>query len=305
MQGTSRPRFVGVALLVCSLGAATIVQPSAGQELSCRVQLNRSQLSGSQYSFLDNLERKIREYMNDRNWTDDQFLPHEKIACSMQIVVLEALSLTKFRARLIVTTRRPIHSTSQSTVVARINDPEWQFEYRRGSSLTHDLERYDPLTSVLDFYAYVILGYDYDTFSELGGTQHFETARRVADEANSSGDPGWSAVSNQRNRRQLINDLLTQRHRALRKAYYQYHLNGLDRFVEEPEVARKKVLGVLETLQSFNQSVSNSYPLNLFFSTKYKELTAIFSDGGLGNRAYNLLTETDPSHSTEYDKLVQ
>jgi hypothetical protein len=280
-------------------------QGADAQELSCQVQLDRSQLSGSEFSFLDDLERRIREYMNTQSWTDDRFLAHEQIVCSLQIVILESISLSEFRARLIVTSRRPIHGTSQSTIVARINDPEWQFEYGRGTSLQFDPERYDPLTSVLDFYAYVILGYDYDTFSPLGGTPHFETARRIANRAEGSGDPGWSAVSGQRNRRQLIDDLLSQRHQPLRRVYYQYHLNGLDRFVKAPEKARAVVLDGVETLRTLSQNLSNSYPLDLFFSTKYQELTAVFADGELQSRAYNLLTQVDPSHSSEYSRLVE
>lgn len=287
------------------LGALAIGQPSAGQELACQVQIDRSQLSGSEYSFLDDLERSVEEYMNTQSWTDDRFQPFEQVACSMQIVILEAVSLSEFRARLIVTTRRPIHDTAQSTVVVRLNDPEWQFEYSRGSTLQYDLNQYNSLTSVLDFYAYVILGYDYDTFSELGGTPHFETARRIADEAKGSGDPGWATVSTDRNRRQLIDEVLAQRHQPLRRAYYRYHRKGLDRFVDNPQQARTVVLEVVETLQELSRSVSASYPLDLFFSTKYQELTAIFSDGDLENRAYNLLTQIDPSHSSEYNKLVQ
>ncbi|MFB6248919.1 MAG: DUF4835 family protein [Salinibacter sp.] len=295
-------RLGTVLVLVLVLAGPRV---TAAQELSCQVQLDRSQLSGSEFSFLDDLERRIREYMNTQNWTDDRFLAHERIACSLQIVILEAISLSEFRARLIVTSRRPIHGTRQSTVVTRINDAQWRFEYGRGTSLQFDPEQYNALTSVLDFYAYVILGYDYDTFSPLGGTPHFQTARRIANRAKGSGDPGWSAISSQRNRRQLIDDLLSQRHQPLRRAYYQYHLNGLDRFVKAPEKARSVVLDVVKTLQTLNQNLSNSYPLDLFFSTKYQELTAIFADGELQSRAYNLLTQVDPSHSSEYDRLVQ
>lgn len=294
-----------IGLLTVLLGLLIAPQPSLGQELSCQVQLDRSQLSGSEFSFLDDLERRIEEYLNDESWTSDQFLRHERITCSLQIVILESVSLSEFRTRLIVTTRRPIHGTSQSTVVMRVNDPDWQFEYSRGTSLNHDLERYNDLTSVLDFYAYVMLGYDYDTFSELGGTPHFETARRIASQAEGNGDPGWSAVSSQRNRRQLINDLLAQRLEPLRRAYYRYHLEGLDRFVDEPQAAREVVLDVLETMRELSRTASNSYPLDLFFSTKYQELAAIFAEGDLQNRAYNLLTQIDPSHSSEYNKLVQ
>ena len=293
----------GTALLLAAVLAGP--QTTAAQELSCQVQVDRSQLSGSEFSFLDDLERRIREYMNTQSWTDDRFLAHEQIACSLQIIILESISLSEFRARLIVTSRRPIHGTSQSTVVTRINDPEWRFEYGRGTSLQFAPEQYNALTSVLDLYAYVILGYDYDTFSPLGGTPHFETARRIANRAEGSGDPGWSSVSSQRNRRQLISDLLSQRHQPLRRVYYQYHLNGLDRFVEAPDKARAAVLDVVETLQTLNQNLSNSYPLDLFFSTKYQELAAIFADGELQSRAYNLLTQVDPSHSSEYNRLVE
>ena len=300
-----RPLFrLGSALLL--LAAVAAAPPAAtAQELSCQVQLDRSQLSGSEFSFLDDLERRIREYMNTQDWTDDRFLPHEQIVCSLQIVILESVTLSDFRARLIVTSRRPIHGTSQSTIVTRINDAEWRFEYGRGTSLQYDPQQYNALTSVLDFYAYVILGYDYDTFSELGGTPHFESARRIANLAEGSGDPGWSAVSSQRNRRQLIDDLLSQRHQPLRRAYYRYHLNGLDRFVKAPQKARAVVFDVVETLQTLNQNLTNSYPLDLFFSTKYQELTALFADGDLQSRAYNLLTQVDPSHSSEYNRLVQ
>jgi hypothetical protein len=75
--------------------------------------------------------------------------------------------------------------------------------------------------------------------------------------------------------------------------------------VNNPQQARKVVLGVVETLQGLSQNVSASYPLDIFFSTKYQELTAIFVDGDFGNRAYNLLTQLDPSHSSEYNALVQ
>ncbi len=298
--------------LLCRFGLAVVLfavlagpQGSAGQELSCDVQLNRSQLSGSDFGFLDDLERQIRAYVNERNWTDDEFLAHERIACSLQIVVLESISLSKFRARLIVTSRRPIHGTSQSTVVVRINDTDWRFEYGRGTSLSFDLQQYNSLTSVLDFYAYVILGYDYDTFSEFGGTPHFETARRIADRAKNSGDPGWASTGTQRNRQQLIRNLLAQRTQPLREAYYKYHLQGLDRFVKEPEKARSAVFEVVETVRELDRNLSNSYPLKLFFSTKHKELTAIFQEGQFQDQAYSLLTQADPSNSNTYDRIVQ
>lgn len=284
-----------------------LATPVAAQELDCRVQIDATQISGaeSEYAFLDDLERKIQEYMNTRSWTDDQFLQFERISCSMQIVVLEAISISEFRARLVVTTRRPIYDTSQSSLVMRVNDPEWRFEFSRGSSLNYDLDRYNSLTSVLDFYAYLILGYDYDTFSALGGTPYFERARTVADQAEGTGDPGWSSVGTQQNRVQLLSNLLGQRHQPLRRVYYNYHRKGLDQFVGEATAARQQVLGVLKTLRKISRRLSSSFALNLFFQTKYQELTAIFAGSDLASQAQNLLVQMDPAHSSEYNKLVQ
>lgn len=301
MARTAKPFLVALAVLV----ALTAASPATGQELDCRVQIDRSQLSGSDFSFLEDLQRQVEEYLNARSWTDDQFQSYERISCSLQIVFLESISLSEFRTRLVVTVRRPIYGTSQSTVVARINDPEWQFEYGRGTSLPFDLDRYNSLTSLLDFYAYLILGYDYDTFSPLGGTPHFEEARAVAGQAEGSGDPGWSSVGTQRNRAQLISDLLSERHQPLRRASYQYHRKGLDRFLKAPEAARKTVLEALRTLEKLNRNLSRSYPLDLFFATKSQELTALFANSGQSSQAHSLLTNIDPAHSSEYSKLVE
>lgn len=300
----TRSLSTSVGLLL--LAAVLTVVPAFGQELDCRVQVDISQLSGSEFSFLEeDLEPDIREYLNARNWTEDDYRAYERISCSMQIIILESISLSEFRARLVVTSRRPIYGTSQSTVVMRVNDSNWEFEYGRGTSLNYDLNRYNSLTSVLDFYANLILGYDYDTFSPLGGTPYFERARTVADQAEGAGGAGWSSIGTEQNRAQLISNLLDQRHQPLRRAYYNYHLNGLDRFVEETEAARKSMLEVLRTLSELNQQLSRSYALDLFFSTKYEELTAFFANSDVSSQAHDLLMQIDPSHSTEYNKLVE
>jgi hypothetical protein len=283
-----------------------LVAPASAQELDCRVQINDSQIGDqSGLSFLSDLERKMQEYLNTQSWTDDRYLRHERISCSMQVIILESISISEFRARLVVTSRRPIYGTSQSSTVVRINDPEWRFEHNRGASLQHDIDRYNSLTSVLDFYAFLILGYDYDTFSQLGGTPYFERARAVADRAEGSGDPGWSSVGTTQNRVQLLANLLDQRHEPLREVYYKYHRKGLDRFVDETARARESVLGTLKVLRKLNRQISRSFALNVFFQTKFEELTALFAGSDLESQAHGLLVQLDPSHSSQYDELVE
>lgn len=285
------------------MGMGSVGDASA-QEFDCTVSVDYSQLSGSDFDFLDDLERGVEEYLNNYSWTEDRFRPVERIDCTVQIILQEALSLSRFRARLVVATLRPIHGTTQSSPVVRLSDSQWQFDYRRSMSLTHNLDRHDPLTSMLDYYAYLMLGFDYDTFSERGGTPYFEEAREIAERARAAGGSGWSQFGGSSNRSELITQLLDPRFRSLREAYFTYHFGGLDRFVEETEQARANVLEVLNDLNTLYQNVSRSYALDIFFAAKYQELPAIFEGSPVSAEAYGILSDIDPSHLSEYNRLV-
>lgn len=275
------------------------------QEMLCDVTVNYRQLSGSSFTFLQELETLIEEYINKNTWTEDRFRPEERIQCSMQLIFQEALTQTSFRAQLIVTSRRPIYGTEQNSNVLQINDNSLQFEFSQGTPLIFDTERYNPLTTVLNFYVYIMLGYDYDTFSELGGQPYFQKARRMVEIAQARNGVGWDALGGDRSRAELVTQLMDPRFEPLRKAYFQYHFYGLDHFTTDTDEARAAVLEVLTTLKELYEHLSRQYTTDLFFSTKYKELAAIFEKSSLSSQAYSILTEVDPSNLTSYNVLVQ
>lgn len=299
-----RTTYWGIVWIVLLSGTLSAPSPAQAQELNCSVSVDYSQLSGSNFTFLDELEQRVESYMNERSWTEDTFQEVERIDCSMQIIFQQAPSLTEFQARLVVATLRPIYGTTQATPVVRLNDPNWRFSYSRGASLIHNLGEYDPLTSVLDYYAYLILGYDYDTFSKRGGTPYFEQARRIAERARSAGGGGWSGIGGSQSRTDLIDQLLDTRYRPLRDAYFTYHFGGLDHFVSSTKKARNNVLTVLNNLSTLYEDVSRSYAIDMFFAAKYEELAAIFEEAPMSSQAYAILSEVDPSHLSEYDRLV-
>ncbi len=281
-------------------------KPTAAQEFNCAVSLNYSTLTGSDFGFLEDLELRMEEYVNDRSWTEDTFREDERIDCTMDVIVLEAVSLTSFNARLVVATRRPIYNTMQHSTVVQFSDESWQFRYAQGQPLVFNLEQYDPLTSVIDFYTYMMLGYDYDTFSELGGTSHFETARRIAERAQSASGQGWLELgSTDPGRGNLITQVLDPRMRPLRKAYFDYHFAGLDRFLIDPDVARNAILQVLSDLDVLYEDVSRQHALDLFFLAKYTELAAVFEGWQESNQAYDYLTLLDPAHTSVYGALLE
>jgi len=294
-------RSLRADLLVVLL-AVGVALPAQAQELFCDVRVNYNNLQGSDFTFLDNLDEEMEEYLNRRAWTTDSYQEMERIDCTIQVIFTESITLTSFRARLIVASRRPIYGTSATTTVMQINDEDWQFEYSQGTPLVFDLERYNPLTSVINFYAYLILGYDYDTFGELGGNPHFERARRIAERAQSA--PGWEDLGADRGRTTLIRQLLEPRYHTLRRAYYAYHYGGLDRFVIDTEQARQTVLDALAGIEELTDQTTRDYIMDLFFAAKNQELTSIFEESSLQNQAYTILSDIDPANLATYDKLV-
>lgn len=286
---------------VFSLLGSTSVQ---AQEFNCQVTVNYQQLSGSEFTFLSDLEEQIEAYMNERSFTQDRFIDVERIDCIMQIIFEEAVTLTSFQARMVLSTSRPIYGVPQTSTILQISDQGWQFNFTQGTPLVFDLERFDPLTSVFDFYAFLMLGYDYDTFDEYGGTIYFERARRIAELAESQGAAGWTDLGGERGRADLVDQVLDPRFKPLRKAYFDYHFGGLDLFVAETEEARRNTLAAIESLEDLYDEVSRSYVLDIFFSTKADELAAIFDDSPLSSEAYDLLSRLDPSNLPKYSKLV-
>jgi hypothetical protein len=285
--------------------AVLIAAPASAQEFDCTVNVDTRALSGSDYRFLNDLQLQIEEYFNDRTWTEHRFQEFERIECTIQVTLEEAISLSSFRARLIVASRRPIYGSSQNTTIAQFNDAAWTFNYTQGSPLVFNIEQYDPLASVLDFYAMLLLGYDFDTFEPRGGQAFFERARRISELAQAQNAPGWTDTGGERGRVDLVRELLDPRFAPLREAYYRYHFEGLDHFVVATNDARSSVIDVLDQLNQLFIEVSRRYSIDLFFNAKYQELAALFEGSAYASRAYELLTQIDPSHMAEYDRLVR
>ena len=297
-------------LPLCALAMALALGAggAAAQELNCNVTVNRQAVAGAEFGFLDEIQDDVRRYLNDRAWTQDRFEERERIDCSMQIVFRSAEGLSRFNASLVVQASRPIYGTAQPTTLLLINDDAWEFNYVRGQSLVYDPERFDAFTSVLDFYAFLILGYDYDSFSELGGTPYFELARRIANRGsaqNASG--GWGQDPTEtRSRLDLVRDLLDPRFQPLRQGHFAYHFGTLDSFLLDREEAWDNALVVLEGLHRlFLEFNERRYATDVFFVSKFRELTDLLVEAPNKNEAYALLAEMDPAHLSTYDALVR
>lgn len=278
----------------------------SAQEFDCTVSVDQSQLEGSTstFAFLKDLAPKLEEYINRHRWTEDRFEPEERIECTVNIQILESLTLTRFRSNIIVASKRPIYGTVQNTNVLRIIDEGWVFNYAEGTPILHNPDRFDELTTLIDYYANILLAYDYDTFEELGGSPYFEEARRISDLGKNEGALGWATLGGDRSRGDIVTEMLDPTFRKLRQVYFKYHLEGLDRFVTTTEEARQAVLSALQEIKELSENRARSYTIDLFFSAKSKEIAAIFKDSRESVAAYDLLAEIDTAHLSDYNSLV-
>ena len=295
-------------LALAAVALATLVAPRAhAQELNCAVAIDRTTLTGNEYQFLDELQLRVQRYINDRAWTNDVYDNRERIDCSFQITLTQALSLTSFQAQVAVQATRPIYGTADRSPTLLLRDDTWQFTYARGQSLIYDPNRYDSFTSVLDFYVNVILGMDYDSFSELGGTFYWNRARQIADLGRSNQAAiGWGNESNdERSRFDLIQQMLDPAFLPLRRAQFAYHFDVLDQFTTEPEQSWATALATLTALHQLYLTFNRRrYATDLFFAAKFTEIASLLAEAPQRNEAYALLSEMDAAHLSTYNALV-
>jgi len=291
-------------LVVAVLAASNIV---SAQDLNCDVIINADQIQTSDRRVFQDMEVAIENFMNNRDWTPDEFKVEERINCSLSINLISMPSIGSFTATVQIRSSRPIYNTSYESIVFNFADRDWNFDYVESMPLEFNENSYTSnLTSMLAFYAYIILGLDYDSFGDLAGEPFFRIGQVIVNNAAQSGFPGWSGLESTRNRFSLIEDLTNQQLQNLRKGLYSYHRQGLDIYEDKPEDAQKNIIKVLEDIKVIKSRYPGSIFVISFFDAKSDELVNVFSQGSMQERrkAFNLLTELNPNKSDLYSKII-
>ncbi len=291
-----------LTLLLLSLCSIRV----AGQELNFKVMVNAEQIQTTDQAVFKDMERAFANFLNTRKWTTDSYKNHEKINCSMFLNISKMPSIGNFVANVQITAARPIYNSNYETVLFNFADREWEFEYIESLPLEYNDNTYiSNLTSMLAFYAYIVLAMDYDSFSELGGSAYVQKALIVVNNAQTSNRAGWAALGNNRNRYALIENLNNPQMVDIRKSTYRYHRLGLDTFDRTPDESREIVLDILKNIKKVWTIYPNSIFVISFFDAKATELVNIFSEGNLNVRreAYDILTSIDPKRNI-YQKII-
>ncbi|HEY3404651.1 MAG TPA: DUF4835 family protein [Ohtaekwangia sp.] len=281
---------------------------SQAQELNCIVSINATQIQTTDRGIFRDMKTAIEQFMNSRKWSNDAYKSHEKIACSMLITITRMPSVGNFAATVQVQSARPVFNTNYSSLVFNFADRDWEFEYIESLPLEYNDNTYTTnLTSLLALYAYLIIGVDYDTFSELGGTPYFQKAQQVVNNSQQSNRPGWQSLGSNRNRYWIVENFNNSQMTDLRKAMYTYHRQGLDTFDTDPDKSRDAILKGLKDIKKVRDINPSAIIVISFFDAKGKELANVFSDGNIQTRreAYDIITAIDPSNRSSYSKIIE
>ncbi|MEQ8240807.1 MAG: DUF4835 family protein [Cyclobacteriaceae bacterium] len=281
------------------------------QELNCRVVLNAQQIQTTERNIFTEMETSFAQFLNDRKWTDDEFKLEERINCNL-IITLDPNesdpTTGRYGASVQILSSRPVYGADYETVLFNFADRDWQFEYLPSQPMIFNENSFtDNLTSILAYYAYVIIGYDYDSFEELGGTRFFQIASQIVNNAQNSNYSGWQQFNSVRNRYWLTENLLSTTFEPVRKGFYNYHLSGLDVFLEKPDEARQNLLTWLVDFQTANKTRPRSIYSIALLEAKSNELTQVFKEAQPidKRKAFQVLIDLDPSRTEQFKTIIQ
>ena len=294
-------------LVILFLSTKTV----GSQELNCNVQISAQKIQGSNRQVFESMQRDIYEFMNNTVWTNHVFSYAERIDCNIIMNLTEQLSADEFRGTIQIQLRRPVFNTTYNSTMLNFMDNNFQFRYVEFQPLEFDPNSYrSSLVSVLAYYAYVILGFDYDSYSFEGGSEFFQVAEKIVTNAQNAAEPGWKPYDGSRNRNRywLIKNILDKEYEGIRRFIYEYDINGLDKMESKITEARASIVESLRLIQEVYRAKPDPfmYLIQIIMESKAEELINIFSDAFAEekSRVMQILTEIDPGNKSKYEKIT-
>ena len=293
-----------IVLLLLTLSALPLL---VAQELNCRVVVNSDKIQGTNKEVFNTLQTAITEYMNDTKFTSVQLSTVERIECTLQFIVSEYTD-ERMVCQLQIQSRRPVYNSSYTSTFINFQDNEVEFNYKEYDPLVYSTSTYENnLTCILNFYAYLILGIDFDSFILYGGDPFFEMARTMVQLGQSTQEPGWKAFENNRNRSAILSAFVEPTTKPFREMWYNYHRKGLDEMVLGVAKARATIGKSLDVLKSLYSNNSSSVLFPMFKEAKFDEIINIYSKASSTEKTdmYDLLIDIYPAENRTLAKIKE
>lgn len=280
---------------------------AAGQELNCSVEVNSDKISGTDKSVFTTLQTAITEYMNNTQWGNAQFLANERIECKL-FFTISSYDGTTMSGDLQIQSTRPVYNSTYTTTLINFKDENIEFDYQENEPLIFSENSMESeLTAILNYYAYLILAIDFDSFSLNGGESYYEKAANVVNMEQSSGGKGWKAFEDNRNRSAVLSAFTDPSTKEIRTLLYDYHRKGLDEMVLSPDKGKSVITKSLEILKQIYDVNPMSVALSMFKDAKLDELVNVYSKSNMSERqsVYELLYPLYPTERERLDKIKE
>jgi len=288
-----------VFIVFLALSAAGLAQ-----ELNCRVEVNFESLPVNNRELLADFKNVIETYMNTSRFTTENW-DGEKIDCSLTIFFSSAAGDVDYTAQIVVVSQRPVYQSTRNSSMLIVNDGAWSFRYERGQALYANQSTFDGLTSFLDYYAMMIIGFDWDTWEEFGGSRYFQRAQDIVNLGATSGSSnGWLSSSSSYNRWGLVNELLAEKYSKFRSTVFDYHY-GVDIYQQNKILGQQKLVSLIDNLYNMWETEGGlkSVLLTTFFDAKYGEIIDLLKDYK-DLTIFEKLKKIDPPHAARYEAVL-
>ncbi len=279
---------------------------AVAQDLNARVQILSPKIQSTNKRIFQTLETAMKDFINGRKWSADNILPQERIDCNFILNITAWDGSSSFTGELQVQSSRPVYNSTYTSTLLNLLDKDIDFTYTEGQTIDFTDQNYQSnLSSIMAFYAYIIVGMDYDSFSRFGGSVYFQSAQNVVINAQTGGSKGWKAFDGAVNRYWLAENLNNKLYSQLRSFAYDYHRNGLDVMADNPSKGRKAIVALLPSISQIDrQRLGSMLPL-VFFTAKCDELVAVLSKADQQDKvqAVTILGQIDPANGLKYQTL--
>ena len=290
-------------LFICLLLTFT----AKSQELNARVTINSDKVQGTNKQVFTTLQTALTEFINNRKWTDATFAVNERIDCSFTLIINEMPTESSFKGELQIQARRPVYNSSYSTTLFNFRDTQLDFDYTEFEPLEYTQNTLqNNLTASVVFYIYVILGLDFDSFAQTGGSPFIQQAMQVVTLALSEmAWTGWKAFDSNRNRHALATALTDNTSAVFREMWYTYHRKGLDEMAANPDRGRTTLIETLPALKEIQTARPGSVLMQLFSDSKLDEVVSVYSKANQTEKqeGYKLLSTIFPTQTTRLEPL--
>ncbi|MBK8491491.1 MAG: DUF4835 family protein [Saprospirales bacterium] len=276
------------------------------QELEVNVTVNTPTLQLADPRVFQDLKAAIQAFMNNQKWTNDTYQSEERIKVSLVLTVSQEFSANSFGGELAIQAVRPVYGSTYETPLLSHLDRDVTFTYEQFQPLEYSQNNFnDNLSSILAFYAYAIIGLDYDSFVPFGGENYFQTAQDVLNavpQSVTASNKGWRSIDGNRNRYWIIENLLSPRVRNFRQAYYDYHRQALDIMHKDIISGRILMVQAIEDVVQVNQTYPNAMIVQMFTNAKSNEILEVFKQGTATekNRVVQAMSRIDAANASKY-----